>query len=105
MAEAARALSVQNVGTIGRWAREGRLEGCSVGDGLRVSRRSVERMAESPVVARHRTWERELDHVLAELDFSNEELGSTSAILVNRVEPGLRGSTRGDNDQERATPS
>ncbi len=35
---------------------------------------SVERFVESPVVARERAFERQLDHVLKELDFSDVEL-------------------------------
>ena len=72
--DAARLLGIGNAGMIGRWSREGLLEGCRVGGRLRVSRRSVERLAESPVVARYRAWERQLDHVLAEFDFSDVEL-------------------------------
>lgn len=72
--EAATLLGIGNAGMIGRWAREGLLEGCRVGGRLRVSRRSVERLAESPVVARYRMRERQLEHVLAEFDFSDVEL-------------------------------
>ena len=72
--EAATLLGIGNDGMIGRWAREGLLEGCRVGGRLRVSRRSVERLGESPVVARYRAWEREADRVLTEFDFSDVEL-------------------------------
>lgn len=72
--EAAKALGVRNVGMIGRWAREGLLDGCWVGGHLRVSRRSVERMVESPVVANERAFERRFDEVMEAFDFGDDEL-------------------------------
>lgn len=73
-AEAASLLGVRNVGMIGRWAREGRLEACYVDGRFTVSRRSVDRLAESPVVANERAFERQMDEALAPFDFGDEEI-------------------------------
>lgn len=83
--EAAELLGVRNVGMIGRWEREGRLEGCRVGGRLGVSRRSVERMVESPIVANERAFERNMDEVLAAFDFGDEELPPSDASSRGRA--------------------
>jgi len=83
--EAAALLGITNVGMIDRWAREGLLEECRVGGPLRVSRRSVERLAESPVAAGQRAWEREVDEVLTVFDFGDVELPPSEASSRGRV--------------------
>ena len=92
--EAAKLLGIGNVGMVGRWARDGLLEGCRVGGRLRVSRRSAERLAESPLVARERAFERQLDHVLAEFDFGEEELPPSVLPHMGRVPWERRGDER-----------
>ena len=83
--EAAKLLGVRNAGMVERWAQEGLLETCRVGGRLRVSRHSVERLAESPVVASERAWERQLDDVLAEFDIGDEELPPSDASSRGRA--------------------
>jgi excisionase family DNA binding protein len=58
--EAARMLGLGSVNTIKRWVRDGSLEGFRRGGRIMVSRASVERLIDAPVVARERVVEREL---------------------------------------------
>lgn len=71
--EAARMLGVRSINTVKRWAREGLLEGFRRGGRIVISRRSVERMLQSPEVAEQRTLE-------AELAASLEPLGTEEEI-------------------------
>src|SRR4051812_13839910 len=66
--EAAKLLDVRSAGTVMRWARERRLEGFNVKGRVKVSRRSVEKLVGSPIVAREQEYERDLAEILEAFD-------------------------------------
>ncbi len=90
--EAAKALGISSINTIKRWAGDGILEGFRRGGRIMVSRRSVERMLESPAVARQKDWERELDEALAPFDFGDADLPPTGNPWIGRKpwDPGAK---------------
>lgn len=70
--EAARMLGVRSINTVKRWAREGLLEGFRRGGRIVISRRSVERMLQSPEVAEQRAFESDLAAALEPLGAEEE---------------------------------
>jgi excisionase family DNA binding protein len=79
--EATRRLAVASVNTIRRWVREGQLEGVRRGEQVFVSRRSVDALLGSTLLAAEQEYERGLNAVLAEFDAGDgpvEPLGLTT---------------------------
>lgn len=72
--EAARMLGVRSINTVKRWAKEGLLEGFRRGGRIVISRRSVERMLQSPEVAEQRALESDLSASLEPLATEEEVL-------------------------------
>lgn len=68
--EAAAALGVRSVFTVKRWARDGILDGFRRGGRILITRASVERLLNSPTVAKQRAAEADLE----EFDAGEEAL-------------------------------
>jgi hypothetical protein len=69
--EAAEMLGV-NPFAVSGWARKGILEAFNRGGRLAVSKRSVELLIDSPLVARHREWARGFDEAIRNFGASDE---------------------------------
>ena len=72
--EAAKLLGIGSASTVMAWARHKLLEGFNVGGRVKVSRRSVDRLLGSEVLAREQEYERELAEVLEAFDAGDIEL-------------------------------
>ncbi|MGE3269412.1 MAG: helix-turn-helix domain-containing protein [Chloroflexota bacterium] len=66
--EAAAILGIRSHFMVMRWAREKLLEGFNVRGRVKVTRASVERLKDSPIVAHEQAYERELEEVLDAFD-------------------------------------
>ena len=82
--EAARALGVRSINTIKRWAVEGLLDGVRRGGRLMVLTDSVERMKNSPTVARQKAVETRIEASLAPFDAGNEDIPPLTATRTGR---------------------
>ena len=68
-----------------RWAREKLLEGFNVSGWIKVTRASVERLKDSPIVARERAYQRELDQVLDAFDVGDGPLPESILPHIGRA--------------------
>jgi excisionase family DNA binding protein len=82
--DAASMLGVRSVNTIKRWARQGLLEGYRRGGRVLVSRRSVDRLRQSPTVAAEREYEQGLREALDAFDFGDAPCSPTSLTAAGR---------------------
>jgi excisionase family DNA binding protein len=82
--EAATILGVRSINTVKRWAADGLLEGYCVGSRIKVTRASVEKILQSPIAERQRTYERELDAALAPFDAGDDPIPDTGRTHVGR---------------------
>jgi hypothetical protein len=85
LVEAARLLGLRSVPMVGRWVREGLLDGFLVGGAVMVSQASVERMLTSATLAEELAYERDLDEVLEAFDAGDEPLAPSSASSSGRA--------------------
>jgi excisionase family DNA binding protein len=92
--EAAEALGIRSINTIKRWAQDGKLEGYRRGGRVLVSARSVAAMAESPLVAREHTFERDLEDAYAPFGFDEAEVPDFGDTWVGRKPWAARESAR-----------
>ncbi len=82
--EAARLLSVRSINTIKRWAREGLLEAYQVGGRVKVTRQSVQRILESPVIERQQAFERDLGAALEPFDAGDDPVPPARDAHIGR---------------------
>jgi len=83
--EASKLLGIRSAPMVMRWARERKLEGFNVGGRVKVSRRSVEKLVNSPIVARQQENERELAEILDAFDAGDIELPPSYASSAGRA--------------------
>ena len=84
-AEAATLLGITSKAMVTRWAREKILDGFNVGGWVKVSRASVERLIDSPVVPRQREHERDIADVLDAFDVGDEPVPESELPHIGRA--------------------
>jgi len=83
--EAAEMLGITSSPMVMRWAREKLLEGFNVRGWVKVSRASVERFKNSPIVVRQREHERGLAEVLDAFDVGDGPLPESELPHIGRA--------------------
>jgi len=83
--EAAKLLGIRSAPMVMRWAREHRLEGFNVRGRVKVSRRSVEKMIGSPIVARQQEHEHDLAEVLDAFDVGEGPVPESELPHIGRA--------------------
>jgi hypothetical protein len=72
--EAAKMLGVDSVAPVWTWVQQGRLTWRTVEGQHKITRASIEKLIDDPVVVEWRQWEAELNAALAPFDATEEDL-------------------------------